>query len=347
MTTTTTNGEETWVNPMVYGDITPRYGKYCAKGFLKRAVKETIVDKFAQRADIPKNHAQMIEFRRYKPLARVTSPLTEGVTPAGQRMQAEIIQAPIYQYGGVVEFTDRIIDTHEDPFLNETVKALGEQAGESLEAIKIAILKTCTNQYFAGGTSKATVSSKVTKPFLRLINRSLKRNLAKQITSILHAGSKISTEAVGASYILMGHTDLETDFREIPGFLPVEKYGDFKPVSQYEIGKVENFRILLTTMFEPDLATGASGTTLLSGGDIPGSSAAADVYPLIAVGRDAYSFTQLAGEHAAVVSVANPKHTAEDPLAQRGAAGWKTWQGGCILQDLWMGVAWVGCSATY
>ncbi|MBO4303539.1 MAG: N4-gp56 family major capsid protein [Lentisphaeria bacterium] len=332
----------------LYGDISQRVGIYAVKKFLKRAKKECIVDKFAQFTPIPKNHSQTLKFRRYKTLGRITTPLTEGVTPTGQELVVEDVTASLAQYGGVVQFSDQILDTHEDPVLNETVGLMGEQAAESFEAIKIAILNNCTNQFFAGGTTKATVSAAISLGLLRLVNRALRRNLAAKITNIVNAGPNISTEAVGASYILMGHTDLETDFRNITGFLPVERYGDaYKAVSEYEIGKVENFRIILTSMFEPEKQAGASGTTLLSNGAPVSSAAAADVYPVFAIGRDAYAFTPLGGQNAAHVVVVNPKPTDSDPLAQKGHVGWKGWMGGAILNDLWMAKINVGCTGTY
>ena len=332
----------------LYGDISQRTGIYAVKKFLKRAKRETVVDKFAQFTPIPKNHSQTLKFRRYKSLGQITTPLTEGVVPTGQELTIEDVTATISEYGGVVKLTDQILDTHEDPVLNEAVGLMGEQAGESFEAIKIAILKNCTNQFFAGGTSIATVSAAVSLGLLRMVNRALRRNLAAKITRIVQAGPNISTEAVGASYILLGHIDLETDFRNITGFLPVEKYGDsFKAISEYEIGKVENFRIILTSMFEPTKKAGASGTTLLHDGAPTASSAACDVYPVFAIGRDAYAFTPLGGQNAAHVAVVNPKHTDSDPLAQIGWVGWKGWMGGAILNDLWMARINVGCTATY
>ena len=335
-------------NKNLYGDISQRVGIYAVKKFLKRAKRECVVDKFAQFTAIPKNHSQTLKFRRYKTLGRITTPLTEGVTPTGQELVVEDVTAPIHQYGGVVQLTDQILDTHEDPVLNETVGLMGEQAAESFEAIKIAILAGCTNQFFAGGTSVATVSAAISLGLLRMVNRSLRRNLASKITRIVNAGPNISTEAVGASYILLGHTDLETDFRNITGFLPVEKYGvAYKAVSEYEIGKVENFRIILTSMFEPTKKAGASGTTLLHDGAPTSVSAAADVYPVYAIGRDAYAFTPLGGQNAAHISVVNPKATHSDPLGQEGFVGWKGWMGGAILNDLWMAKISVGCTANY
>ena len=331
-----------------YGDISARTGVYATKKFLKRAKKECVVGNFCTKTEIPKNRSKTLKFRRWKSLGVIDTPLAEGVTPAGQNLIPEDVTAVIKQYGGVMEFSDEILDTHEDPILNESSALMGEQAGESFEKIKIDVLRAATNQFFAGGDSMDTVSKPVSLSILRAVNRTLRRSLAGKVTTVVHAGPNISTEAVGASYILMGHVDLEGDFRSIPGFLPVEKYGDsFKAVSEYEIGKVENFRIILTSMFTPEEAAGASGTELLSGGVAVTTAAKADVYPVFAIGRDAYAFTTLGGKNAAEVSVVNPKHTDSDPLAQRGYTGWKGWLGGTILNDNWIIKINVGCTAEY
>ncbi|NCB52375.1 MAG: hypothetical protein EOM54_10940 [Clostridia bacterium] len=102
--------------------------------------------------------------------------------------------------------------------------------------------------------------------------------------------------------------------------------------------------IIGSLLFEPELAAGASGTTYLSGGVPVDTAAKADVYPLIAVGRDSYAFTPLAGKDAATVSVLNPKPSNSDPLGLVGKVGWKAWMAGAILQDAWLAV--VSCAAT-
>lgn len=52
-------------------------------------------------------------------------------------------------------------------------------------------------------------------------------------------------------------TDCEADIREMPGFVPVEKYGSYKPLDG-EIGSVEGVRYCCTTVLDPWLDAGAA-----------------------------------------------------------------------------------------
>ena len=332
-------------NETSYGDISPRTAAYAVKKLLKRGQAETVVDKFAQTVAVPPNKSKKIVFRRFETLGKALTPLTEGVTPTAQKLTTTDVEATLQQYGGLTGLTDVIQDTHEDPVLNEMSDLIGEQAGETLEAIKIGILNASTNRFYCGGTDTATVAAPIDLSMLRMVNREFRRFRARKITQIIKAGPNIATEPVGASFILLGHTDLEADIREITGFVPVEKYAGLKPVSEFEVGKVENFRVILTSMFEPELQAGASSADYLSNGVKPSAAAKADVYTMIAIARDSYAFTPFAGKNAATISVLNPgKISKSDPLGQRGYVGWKAWMAGAILQDTWL--ANIECTAT-
>jgi len=109
----------------VYGDITPRTAAYVVVELLKRAMPYLCLEKFGQSKSLPANKTQSMKFRRYNSLGLRTTPLTEGVTPASEKLTATDITATLYQYGGLVEITDVIQDTHEDPVLQEAVAVSG------------------------------------------------------------------------------------------------------------------------------------------------------------------------------------------------------------------------------
>ena len=116
------------------------------------------------------------------------------------------------------------------------------------------------------------------------------------------------------------------------GFIDVKDYGSVTPYEN-EIGAVESVRYLISNIFEPYLgAGGAVGTNISAGGT------AADVYPYIFIGRDAYAISALKGQYAITPTVINPSPSKSDPLGQRGSIAWKTMQGAAILNDLYMGV---------
>ena len=54
----------------------------------------------------PKNGGKTIEFRKYSPLAKATTPITEGVTPNGNKLNVTAITATIAQYGDWIQLSD-------------------------------------------------------------------------------------------------------------------------------------------------------------------------------------------------------------------------------------------------
>ena len=321
-----------------YGDISPRTAGYAAKRLLKRGQCLLVTERFGHFDPQGKNKTKTRKWRRYNSLPPAVAPLAEGVTPSGSSITYEDIEVTLQQYGDFVQITDVIADTHEDPVLNEMMDVSGEQSAETVELLRISVLKAGTNVFYAGGvTSRAAVASAPNRSDFRKIYRALKRNRAREISRIVKASAKIATEPVGASYFAMGHTDLDADLRNVDGFIPVEKYSNSSKALPGEIGKIENFRIILTPMFAAWEAAGASGTSMLSGGVEVTAAAQADVYPLIFVARDAYGIVPLQGKNAVKPMVKNPgKPSDSDPLGQRGFVSWKTYQAAAILNQTWM-----------
>ncbi len=330
-----------------YGDISPRTGGFAKARLLERGQYDMVVERFGHVDPQQKNKTKTARWRRYLSFPRATAPLAEGIPPAGQKLTHTDVSATLEQYGDFAELTDVIADTHEDPVLNEAMDLCGEQAAETIEELRINILKAGTNVFYAGGsvTTRATVTSPPVRGDFRRIYRSFKNNKAKEIGKIIRASAKISTEPVARAYFCMGHTDLLSDIKGIAGFVPVEQYSDSMKAQPNEVGKVEEFRIILTAMFDPWLSSGAAGTTYLAGGVVPGSSASCDVYPLLFVARDSYAIVPLQGFNSVKIAVRNPGNpTKDDPLGQKGFVSWKTYQAAAILNQNWL--ARLECAAT-
>lgn len=329
-----------------YGDISPRTAGFAAKKLLERGQYLMVVERFGQSDPQPKNATKTRKFRRYESLLRATAPLAEGIPPAGQKLTFTDIECTLEQYGDAVKITDVIEDTHEDPVLDQTMKICGEQIAETVECLRINVLKAGTNVFYANGVASRTlVAAAPSRGDFRKIYRSFKRLKGKEISEIIKASAMISTEPVRSSYFAMGHTDLDADIRGIPGFIPAENYSSSEKALEGEIGSIEGIRIILTALFEPWLAAGASGTTFLSNGVAVGSAAACDVYPLIVVARDAYAIVPLQGKEAVTPAVINPNTPSKsDPLGQVGYVSWKTYQTAVILNQNW--IARLECAAT-
>lgn len=335
-----------------YGDITPRQTAYSVVGFLKRAIPLMTIEKFGQQYAMPKNETKTAKFRRYfltggtgaysgeagdynMPLA--LTPLTEGVTPAGTKLDSKDYTVSINQYGNWVGFTDVIQDTHEDypGVLRELVDTLGEQAAHTVETLRYNVLKAGTNVFYANGTLRTDVNTPISKAMIRKVTRAFKNQNAMKISQVLKSTPAFNTQPIEAAFVALVHPNCENDIRNLDGFINVKQYGQ-GGAFEGEVGAVEDVRFVSSTVFTSFADAGGayngSGVDMLS---TTGTNA--DVYPIIFLAKDAFGVVPLRGTPDGVsnanVMVVNPKPTVEDPLAQRGTAGWKVWTATVILQD--------------
>ncbi len=297
---------------------------------LKRGLPYLVLEKFGQAKPLPSNSTRIMRFRRYNALSNNPVVLTEGVTPASQNLTVTDVQATLQQYGGLTTISDVIMDTHEDPTLQEAVALLGEQAAQVIEKMRYGVIRAGTNVIFANGASRGAVNTPISLQLQRRAVRALKRQNARFITSVVRSTAAYGTENVAPGYVALIHPDCEADVRNLAGFVPAEKYGSMTPWEN-ELGKVEDVRYVSSTIFEPFINAGGATSTMLSSG---GSNA--DVYPILFLGKDAYATIALKGMYALTPMVVNPKPSDSDPLAQRGHVSWKAYQTCVILNDSFM-----------
>lgn len=323
-----------------YGEISPRTAAYASKEMLRRGIPYLLLEKFGQAKPIPKNMTDSVKFRRYESLDNTPNALTEGVTPSSKKLSKTDISAQLGQYGDLIEITDKVEDTHEDPVLNESVEVLGEQQAQMIEKVRFDVLKAGTNVFYANGSSRSDVNTPIDLPLQRKITRSLKRQNARKVTSVVRSTPDWGTENVDAAFVALSHPDLEKDIRNMDNFVPSEQYGQISPWES-EIGKVEDVRYVCSTIFE---AWEGAGSATLNGMISDGGSNV-DVYPILYIAKDAYGIVPLKGKGAVTPSVVNPgTRDKNDPLGQRGYIGWKCYHTAVILNDAWMVRAEVGAT---
>lgn len=344
-----------------YGDISPAVAAYSVVRMLKRAMPFLHIEKFGQTYPLPKQSTQVAKFRRYflvgatgaagnssgnfsTPVA--TTPLVEGVTPAGSKITNQDYTVQLRQYGDYVGITDVVLDTHTDPILQQITDILGEQAALTVETLRFNVLKAGTNVFRANKVAARTdIITAISLDDQRRVTTALNRQNAKKITQIVASTPDYNTKSVEAAYVAICHPDLESDLRSISGFKPVADYGPHTSPWEGEIGSIEQVRYLSSTVFAPWEGAGAtvasSGLryTTVSGTD------KVDVYPVIYFARDAFGIVPLKGASSMTPMVVNPKPAPGDPLGQRGTIGWKLWTATVILQELWMARLEVGAKA--
>jgi len=318
----------------VYGDITPRTAAYAVDKMLERAQPSLNMAKFAVVTAVPKGKTKVVKWRRYGRLAATTTPLTEGVTPVQGNIAATDVTANLEQYGQRVQITDVIMDTHEDPVLNELSGSLGETAGQTQELIMYNALKAGTQVLYSNGTARPDVNTPITATVLRRAIRQLKNQDTKPLTMMLNATDGVGTTPIPACYVCFVHPNVEMDLQNttnIPtGYTRIQNYGTFKPLCDSEIGSFENIRFISSTLYTPLANAGGALGAMLGG-------SAADVYQSLIVGKDSYATVNLSASGSGLTPiVVNPKPSDSDPMGQRGHVAFKMWSAAAILNDAWM-----------
>jgi N4-gp56 family major capsid protein len=347
-----------------YGDISPAVAAYSVVKMLERAMPLLVLEKFGQTYPLPTQSTQTAKFRRYYltgaggaagpdngagtngagtafSIPTATTPLTEGVTPSGATLTNTDYTVQLFQYGNFATITDVILDTHTDPVLAQMTEILGENAAVTVETLRWNVLKAGTNVWYGNNVSgRSSVVTAVALADQRRVTTGLNRQNAKKITKVVASTPAFNTTSVEAAYMAVGHPDLESDIRNMTGFVPVAKYGPHTSPFEGEIGSVEQVRYILTTIAAPVADAGGAKGSLRS---TTGTSA--DIYPILVFGRDAFGIVPLKGKSSMAPMVVNPKPAAGDPLGQRGTVGWKLWTGTVILQDAFMARLEVGATA--
>lgn len=271
--------------------------------YLIRLAEPLLVhDQFGQKHPIPKNGGKQIEFRKYDSLPKALTPLTEGVTPDGQKLTMDTITATVVQYGGYVELSDILMLTAIDNNLMEATRLISEQAAKTLDTVTREVLNGGTNVQYAEGqvsARNALVGGQESGNHYLTIDAVRK---AVRFLKVMNA------RRINGDYVGIIHPDVAYDLMSDPKWVNVKTYSDPSGIYNGEIGKIEGVRFVETSEAKVFTGAGASGR---------------DVYSTLIMGADAYGVTEITGgglQH--IVKQLGSAGTA-DPLNQRATCGWK------------------------
>lgn len=334
----------------------PRIGK--VKGeILAHAVPQLTLSISGDQKRMQKNQSDTQVYRRWLPYGGSTGSassintisvsaaahqVSEGVTPTADTLAPQDITVQLQQYACLYSYTDKVADLYEDKIPDYMKEQAGERMGLVGEMVDYGVLKSCSNKFYSGGTSRSTVDEPISLNILRDVTRSIKGNRGSMVTKVLASSPDYNTTSVEASYLVFCHTDCEHDIRNLPGFVTTAEYGSRKTVHDNEIGAVENFRFIVS----PELAAIAdSGASVGSTGLISTSASNIDIYPYIVVAKDAWAQVALRGmDSFDVIHIPCGQKDKNDPLGQRGFIGSKFYRTAFIMNDGHMAVVEAGAT---
>ena len=211
---------------------------YYSDYLIDNAEPALVHDMFAQKHQIPQGGGKTVQFRRYNPLPKLTTPISEGVTPEGQSINMEVLEATVAQYGGYVELTDLLILTAIDNNLCMATKLLGSQAGRTLDTI--------TREVLAGGTNVQYGENAVPARYL-LVGGKESGNHYLSVDAVRRAVRFLknqNAEKIKGSYIAIVHPDCAYDLMSDPNWKTPNQYADPANIMEGEIGKIEGVRFI-------------------------------------------------------------------------------------------------------
>lgn len=317
------------------GVVPPAVSNYFDRKTLMRAVPMLCFNQIAYRRPLKRRSGTTMVFRRFPGLNLAMAPLVEGIPPAGQAMSKTDIASTIQQFGDYVTLTDFGRAVVESDLLNEAADILGEQSGQTMDALLRDVCCAGTVVFYGGGAANraalTTTTNKVDQPILDRVVRSLDTNNAKRFREMISASTKVSTFPLRPAYIGICHPEVRFTIQSLANFISIEKYATSDERLIGEFGAYNDIRFCLST--QAKILRGGGGTAT---GDVKSTSTLADVGIINVFGEQAVGVVPL--EQGNLSNIVKPLGSAGslDPLNQVSTSGWIHNGTRVILNDLFM-----------
>lgn len=210
---------------------------------IDEAQANLVHDQFGQKRPIPANGGKVIEFRKFAPLAKATTPLTEGVTPDGKQLSVSTVSAAVSQYGDYITQSDMLELTALDNTILESAKLLGRQAGATLDTVVRNVIQSGTNVMYADKVS-ASGSSEVKK------RSELDAGCQITVELIQRAVAKLRAQnapAINGKYVGIIHPYVAYDLMRDSEWVDAHKYAQPENLYEGEIGEIAGVRFVQST----------------------------------------------------------------------------------------------------
>ena len=283
---------------------------------IDEATANLVHDQFGQKRPIPKNGGKTIEFRKFAPLAKATTPLTEGVTPDGKSLTVTAVTATVEQYGDFITQSDVLELTSLDNTILEATKLLGRQAGVTLDTVVRNVLNSGTNVTYCPKVSGSTETEVTSRKALDKTSQ-LTVKVIQQVVAKLR-GQNAPT--IGGKYVAIIHPYVAYDLMRDPEWIDAHKYANPTNLYEGEIGEVAGVRFVQTT--EAKIWKGAGNDTNDPKHDDSTPDGLA-VFSTIFLGDGAYGVTEITGGGLETIVKQKGSAGTADPLDQRSSVGWK------------------------
>ena len=248
------------VNKTTSDTLSAEMKTFYDKTLITLASPYLVHDQFGQKRDIPKNGGKVIEFRKFSSLPKALSPLTEGVTPTGSKLNVSSVSASVEQYGDYIEQTDLLELTAVDNTIVEATKQLSSQAGLTMDTIVRNEVVGGTNVMYCPKVSGSSVTSVTSR-------KALDSTALLRVKDVFKAAAELkamNAPKVDGFYVGIIHPYVAYDLMQEAGtqWMEVQKYATPENMLKGEIGSLGGVRFVESTE-----AKIFKGENLISGSD--------------------------------------------------------------------------------
>jgi N4-gp56 family major capsid protein len=295
--------------------MTAEMRKYYDMALIDEASANLIHDQFGQKRPIPQGNGKTINFRKFESLEKATTPITEGVTPNGKKLEVTDLEATVDQYGDFVTLSDVLEMTAIDNVILEATKVIGRQAGLTLDTITRNKINAGTNVSYCPKLGADGAETAVTT------RAGLDSSCALTVKAIQKAVAKLRAQnapAINGKYVGIIHPYAAYSLMRDKDWVDAHKYANPTNLYEGEIGEIAGVRFVQSS--EAKIWT-------------EGSNA---VFSTLIVGADAYGTTEITGGGLQTVIKQKGSAGTADPLDQRSSVGWKATKTAEILMENYM-----------
>ena len=225
--------------------LSPEMKTFYDKTLITLAGANLVHEQFGQRRPIPQHGGKTVEFRRFSKLPKALTAITEGVTPAGNKLNVSAVTCTVDQYGDYVEQTDMLELTAVDNTIVEATKELASQAGLTLDTVVRNELVGGTNVMYAPRVSGSTETEVTMRADITAACRLRVKDVFKAAAEL----KAVNAPKINGSYVAIIHPYVAYDLMQDAGeqWIGIQKYADPENILKGEIGSLAGVRFVEST----------------------------------------------------------------------------------------------------
>lgn len=293
-------------------DLSSTMKTFYRTNLLENARSEHYFSQFGQKVPLPKNSGNIVEWRKFDTFAKALTPLTEGVTPDGNKINMSKITSLVGQYGDYTTVSDLLELRAIDPIISRVTEEHGAQAGDTIDTVIRNAVVAGSNVIYAPKLAADGTETEITERANIDKTCRITPKLVDQVVTLL---KKQKAPKINGYYVAVIHPSVSYDLRESAAWLDAHKYSQPTEIFNGEIGMLHGVRFIEDA--DAKVWTNTNGA----------------VYATMFFGRDAYGIIDPTAESMEVIVKQRGSAGTSDPLDQRGTVGWKASTAAKILYE--------------